>query len=329
MSVIRMIIADDRHYVSGEPHGSRAEWVYAACSRNPKSLEELDRLLPEFGSGEEKDLQSFYCWNGSLKLEPYDAGLIVIDLAKKWIYAQDSYFGAYRRGSYQPRDPEDRTIEYEFSKEWQFVAEPKWFRYLQSLGLQPYGGTHGPAYEKTDYEGFSEDDLEFDDDVEFDDDDEESTPSFAHEDWGEIYVSDDNYTRRIESMFDFNPQNAGEERDEQTLKHIARYDNDAHTAQKRIENAQREIASLKVELQAVENLRRRDSVPRWEIKRIKLQASIGKYDQGLSRWTEDYTETTAMAAELRNFLATDKGRQMLKMWEEKEKEGWGEMEIPY
>jgi hypothetical protein len=70
-------------------------------------------------------------------------------------------------------------------------------------------------------------------------------------------------------------------------------------------------------------------VPRWEIKRIKLQASIGKYDKGLARWTEDYSENAAMAAELRKFLVTGKGRQMLKMWEEKEKEGWGEMEIPF
>jgi hypothetical protein len=319
-----MIIADDQHYVSGEPHGSRAQWLYAACSRNPKSLEELDQLLPEFCGGEEKDLRSFYCWNSSIELEPYDAGLIVIDLAKKWIYAQDSYFGAYRRGSYRPRNLEDRTIEYEFSKEWQFVAEPKWFRYLESLALKPYGGTHGPVYEKTEYDGFSEDDLEFDDDVK-----ETAAPTYAGEDWGEIYVSDTEYTNRITSMVDFKPQNAEEERDAQTLEHVARYDNDANTAQKRIENAQKEIASLKIELQAVENLRKRDNVPRWEIKRIKLQAHIGKYDKGLARWNEDYTEATAMAAELRTLLVTDKGRQMLKTWEENEKRGWGDMDMPF
>ncbi len=323
MSVLKMIIADDQHYVSGELHGSRAMWVYAACSRNPKNLEELDALLPEFGADE--DLSShFGGWMDDLDLEPVDAGLIVVDLAKKWIYAQDTYFGAYRRGSYNPRDDDGETIEYEFSKDWQFVAEPKWFRYLESLGLKPYGDLKGPSYEITEYEGFSEDDLEFDDDEE-----ETAAPSYADEDWGEIYVSDTEYTNRITSMVDFNPQNAEEERDAQTLEHIARYDNDANTAQKRIENAQKEIASLKIELQAVENLRKRDTVPRWEIKRIKLQAHIGKYDKGLARWSEDYTEAAAMAAELRNLLATEKGRQMLKMWEEKEKEGWGDLEIPY
>lgn len=322
MSVLKMIIADDHHYVSGELHGRSAMLVYAACSRNPQNLEELDALLPEFG--EDEDLSSYFGgWMDDLDLEPVDAGLIVVDLAKKWIYAQDTYFGAYRRGSYNPRDDDDETIEYEFSKDWQFVAEPKWFRYLESLGLKPYDGLQGPSYEKTEYDGFSEDDLEFDDE------EEEATPSYAEEDWGEIYVSDTEYTNRITSMVDFNPQNAEEEHDAQTLEHIARYDNDANTAQKRIENAQKEIASLKIELQAAENLRKRNTVPRWEIKRIKLQAHIGKYDKGLSRWTEDYTEVTAMAAELRNLLATEKGRQMLKMWEEKERDGWGDLEMPY
>jgi hypothetical protein len=322
MSVLKMIIADDKYYVSGELHGSSAQLVYAACSRNPKSLEELDNLLPEFDADE--DLSShFVGWMDDLDLEPVDAGLIVVDLAKKWIYAQDTYFGAYRRGSYSPRDNDDETIEYEFSNDWQFVAEPKWFRYLESLGLQPYADLKGPAYEKFEYEGFSEDDLDFDDE------DEDAEPSYADEDWGEIYVSDSNYSNRIASLIDFKPQNAEEERDAQTLEHIARYDNEANTAQKRIENAQKQIASLKIELQAVENLRKRDSVPRWEIKRIKLQASIGKYDKGLARWTEDHTEAAAMAAELRTLLVTDKGKQMLKTWEKNEKEGWGDFELPF
>jgi hypothetical protein len=322
MSVLKMIIADDKCYVSGEPHGSQAHLVYAACARNPKSLEELDRLLPELGSKE--DLGSIFSgWMDDLELEPVDAGLIVVDLAKKWIYAQDTYFGAYRRGSYSPGDDDDHRIEYEFSKEWQFVAEPKWFRYLESLGLQPHGDLEGPRYEKFAYEGFSEDDLEFDDE------EDEDEISHANEEWGEIYVSDINYTNRIIAMVDFDPQNAEEGRDAQTLEHIARYDNEAYIAQKRIENAKKEIASLIIELQAVENLRKRDSVPRWEIKRIKLQAHIGKYDQGLARWTEDYSENAAMAAELRKFLATDKGRQMLKLWEEKDREGWGDVEMPF
>jgi len=323
MSVIRMIIADDQHYVSGEPHGSRAQWLYAACSRNPKSLEELDRLLPEFGGGEEKDLRSFYCWNGSIELEPYDAGLIIVDLAKKWIYAQDSYFGAHRRGSYQPRDLEDRTIEYEFSNEWQFVAEPKWFRYLENLGLKSYGKTPGPAYEKIESEVFFEDDFDFDEEP-------DEVSALSHETDEETYVSPSvDYMNRVASMVEFEPQNAEEQHDYYTLEHIARYDEEAATAQGRIDEARKEIASRKIELQAVENLRQHDAVPRWELKRIALQARIGRHDKNISRWEEEHTEAAAMAAELRHLLVTDKGREMLKKWEDEEKEGYADRELPF
>jgi len=323
MSVIRMIIADDRHYVSGEPHGSDAMRIYAACSRNPKSLEALDRLLPEFDCDE--DGRTFSSWNNGIELEPYDAGLIIVDLAKKWIYAQDSYFGAHRRGNYQPRDEADRTIEYEFSKEWQFVAEPKWFRYLESLGLKPYGGMNGPAYEKAEYKGFSEDDFEFD---------EEPETAPARDDGDYVYDEefssvDATHANRVGSLVDFKPENAAEERDYQTLEHIARYENLADTAELRIKKAQKEIASLKIELQAAENLRQRDSVPRWEIKRIALQARIGKHDKNISRWTEDHIEAAAMAAELRTLLMTDKAREILKKWEEEEKDDWHDMQLPF
>ncbi len=321
MSVLRMIIADDRHYVSGEPHGSDAMRIYAACSRNPKSLEELDRLLPEFDC--DNDWRAFSSWNDGIELEPFDAGLIIVDLAKKWIYAQDSYFGAHRRGSYQPRDEEDRTIEYEFSKEWQFVAEPKWFRYLESLGLKPYGGMEGPAYEKTEYEGFSEDDFEFDDEP-------DETPSTSYETADEVYVRPSvDYMNRVGSMIEFEPQNAEEQHDYYTLEHIARYDEDAATAQGRIEDAQKQIASLRIELQAVKNLRQRDGVPRWEIKRIALLARLGKHDKNISCWTEDYTEAAAMAAELRTLLLTDKAREILKKWEAEENQEWNDKQLPF
>jgi hypothetical protein len=311
MSVLKIIIADDRHYVSGEPHGSRAEWVYAACSRNPKSLEELERLLPEFGA--DRDLRAFFggCV-ANLDLEPVDAGLIVVDLAKKWIYARDSYFGAHRSGRYQPGHDDDRTIEYRFSNEWQFVAEPKWFRYLKSLGLKPYGDFRGPSYDKMEYDGFSVDDLEREEETEF------APSQHDEEEWNESGFDVD-HINRITSLVDFHPVNAEEERDAITLEHIADYDNEAATAQCRIEKAQKAITSFKVELQAAENLWDRTGEPRWRIKRVKFQAEIERQEKRIFEWTEKHLEAAAMAAELRNLLATDKARAFLKMWEGEER----------
>lgn len=322
MSVVRMIIADDQHYVSGEPHGSDAMRIYAACSRHPQNLAELERLLPEFDYDTER--RAFSYWNDGIELEPFDAGLIIVDLAKKWIYAQDSYFGAHRRGNYQPREEKGRTIEYEFSKEWQFVAEPKWFRYLESLGLKPYGDARGPAYEKTEYAGFTNDDFALDDE------EPETALERSADEFEDHYAGPSvTYLNRTGSLVEFEPQNADEQRDYYTLEHIAGYDEKVAIAQHHLTEARQKIASLSIELQAVENLRKRDMVPRWEIKHIALQARLDKHDQNISRWTEDHTEAAAMAAELRNLLVTEKGRQMLKMWEEKEQEAWVDMEIPF
>jgi hypothetical protein len=311
MSVLKMIVVDDKHYVSGEPHGSRAEWVYAACSRNPQSLAELDKLMPEFGRDENLRPVFGGCTAG-LNLEPVDAGLIIVDLAKKWIYARDSYFGAHRRGSYSPRDDDDLLVEYEFDKEWQFVAEPKWFRYLHSLGLQPYGDLKGPRYEKAEYDGFSADDLEFEEQTEF------APSQHDEEDWYDSGCDVD-HINRITSLVDFHPVNADEERDATTLEHIADYDNQAATAQCRIEKAQKAIASFKIELQAAENLWNRTGEPCWRITRIKFQAEIGRQEKHIFAWTEKHLQAAAMAAELRHLLVTGKAKAFLKMWEDEEK----------
>jgi len=315
MSVLKMIVADDQYYLSGEPHGSCAEWVYAACSRNPKSLEELDRLLPEFGA--DADLRRLLSY-GSLELEPVDAGLIIVDLAKKWIYAEDSYFDAHRTGRYTTRDDE-REIEYRFSDEWQFVSEPKWFRYLHDLNLKSYGNLHGPANAGADDGEFFSDDFEFED---------EPAPA-VDDDYRNDSYSDVTYTNRVCGLIYFEPQNADETRDYQTLEHIASYDNDAAAALHGIEREKEKIASLKIELQAAENLLKRTGEPRWEIKCSALQAHLGKHEKDISRLTGEHSEAAAMAAELRNLLATDKGREWLKDWEEDEEEDAEDMELPY
>jgi hypothetical protein len=314
MSVLKMIVADDQHYLSGEPHGSCAEWVYAACSRNPKSLEELERLLPEFGA--DTNLRSLFGY-GSLELEPFDAGLIIVDLAKKWIYAEDSYFGAHRTGSYTTRDDE-RKIAYRFSDEWQFVSEPKWFRYLHDLSLKSYFNRHEPEDAGADDGEFSSDDFEFE---------EEPAPAFD-DDYRSDSYSDVKFTNRICGMIYFEPQNAEETRDYQALEHIASYDNDAAAALHGIEREKEKIASLKIELQAAENLWKRTGEPRWEIKCSALQAGLGKHEKTISRLTDEHSEAAAMAAELRNLLATDKGRGWLKDWEEEEEDS-DDMDLPY
>jgi len=321
MSVLKMIVADDRQYVAGELHGSCAQWVYAACSRNPKTLDELDKLLPEFGA--DSSLRELFLNTESLALEPIDAGLIIVDLAKKWIFAEDSYFGAYRRGRYEPKDDE-QAITYEFSQDWQFVAAAKWFRYLQANNLKRWGRAESDSFEPAD------DVDDFDDEASWSDFAFETLEKHEHsrrhpynieqdedDEWDEELARiDTKFTNRSCSLIELKPENPAEERDLRTLELILKYDEKAAKAKCRIEKAQGEIASLTIELQAAESLWKRKAVPDLGLKRIALQAHLDRHDEHISHWTEEQSEAEAMATELRTFVVTDRFRARLKVWDE-------------
>lgn len=317
MSVLRMIIADDRHYLCCELHGSCAEWVYAACSGNPKTLDELDKLLPEFGA--DANLRELCMNHADFEFEPIDAGLIIVDLAKKWIFAEDSYFGAHRRGSYQTRGAaQEETIVYEFSKDWQFVAEARWFQYLHSCNLKPFGNLDSdsvPEYEingELDWESMITKAVT-----------ETQLPDRENEDEGDEYIRDEElsnidieYTNRWCSLIYFEPENEAEQQELKVLEHFLRYDQQAAVAQHRIKKAHEKIFSLRIELQAVENLWKRTNEPRWGLKRIHFQARIGQQEKRISRLAEEHSNAATMATELRTFLTLKKYCDVLQAWEE-------------
>lgn len=328
MSVLKLIIADDKNFICTELHGSRAEWVYAACSRNPQTLEELDKLLPEFGADE--NLRRLCINQESFDFKPIDAGLIIVDLAKKWIYAQDSYFGAHRRGRYNPRDEEERTIEYEFSKEWQFVAEAKWFSYLHGCNLARFGqkenDAHEPVLPRTiDLDRLGEmmerEAFERRFFAETDEEESDESPRYAeeedHEPWDEQLSSIRAVaTNRHMCVWEIKPEGEAEKRDYIALEHIIDYEEQAEHARRRIELAQEQILKFKVELQAVENLWQRKSEPRWGLQRIRCRAHIGKQEEHISKFEEKFDAASAIAAELRKLVVTKKYRDVLANWQE-------------
>lgn len=319
MSVVKMIVADDRYYVSGEPHGSRAERIYAACSKNPKTLEELNKLLPEFEADEDLNLE--FAWNDGLDLQPVDAGLIVIDLAKKWIFAEDTYFGAHRTGSYSTDFPDDsKIIRYAFSDEWQFVSEAKWFNYLHSCDLKPFCDQIASGFENEINEVETTRALKRDTaientliELEEDEFDEKETLDDERDDSpGEIFVK---YSNRLMILIDAEPDDDEEKQEYRILEHILKYDQWAEEAQNGIENAREKIACLQIELQAVENLWKRTDEPRWALKRIRFQALIKQQEKRISRLSDVQHENAAMASELRSLVKTEKYRSVMEEWQ--------------
>lgn len=329
MSVLKLILADDRNFICTELHGSSAEWVYAACSRNPKTLDELGALLPEFGG--DRSLRELCFNHADFDFEPIDAGLIIVDLAKKWIYAQDSYFGAHRRGRYNPRHDEERTIEYEFSKEWQFVAEAKWFSYLRGCNLVPYrDNREESAYARVSPRAIDLDRLSemmekesfarryfAETDEEESEESQRYTEEIDDEPWDEELSSIRAIaTNRAMALYEIKPENEAEKRDHVAVEHIIHYEEEATHAQRRIALAQEEILKFKVELQAAENLWGRKPEPRWGLQRIRCQAHVGKQEQRISTFEEKHETASAMALELRRLVTTKKYQDALARWEE-------------
>lgn len=328
MSVLKLILADDKNFICTELHGSRAQWVYAACSRNPQTLEELDKLLPEFGADE--SLRELCFNHADFDFEPIDAGLVIVDLAKKWIYANDSYFGAHRRGSYSPSHDEKRTIEYEFSKEWQFVAEAKWFSYLHGCNLSRYDrnetDARKPALPRTiDLDSLGEmmekEALQRRFLVEADDEESNERPRYAEaeddEPWDEqLSTIRSVATNRHMALFEIKSENEAEKRDHVALSHVVNYEEEAIHARRRVELAQEQILKFKVELEAVESLWQRKQEPRWGLQRIRCQAHIGKQEQHISKFEEKYDAASAMAEELRKLVTTQKYRDVLASWKD-------------
>ena len=255
--------------------------------------------------------------------------MIIIDLAKKWIFAENTYFSASRRGSYSPIGLGAQKFAYEFSEKWHFVAEAKWFNYLFSCDLQPFfkrgmndtgvigaGAISQPV--SLGESGGGEPERHWEDQLEaleaMPEDIEEEEEMWDDERAG-IEVE---YINRVTMLIYFEPQNAAEERDLQTLEHIIRYEQKAAVCEHQIQQARQEISALQIELQAAENLRNRTAEPRWERKCIHFQTLIGQQEKHIANLMCKQDEAAAMAAELRTLGSSEKYQETLKSWQDED-----------
>ena len=311
MSVLKMILADDEYFLSGTLHGSDAQLVYATCACTPSTLKELDHLLQK--TNKDKNLKQLFNFTEGLELEPVDAGLIIIDLAKKWIYAQDTYFGSHRSSHYQSPESTEFSITYQFSDDWQFVFEAKWFRYLLSSEVKPFFKFYDDSKSR-EQAVMDNSKIGSNSDSEFFESDKNDLWT---EELSSLHVV---YANKRCSLVDLKPADEMEKRDLYIVELIIDYDERAEIAEYRIEVSQDKIAALSIELQAVENLWRRNNGHRWEHKKKALQACVEQERKIIFRYQEIKSEAEQMSMELRNLLGTEKFRALVKSWQD-EKEG--------
>ncbi len=125
MSEVRLVVRDASRDISGNCHGSLADRVVAALSAEPETIEELDRAIERFHFRD--DDKSFLAWFSSgIRDEPYDAGLVVIDLAVRLLAYESTYSSFGHDGSVAYHDGRCATqldVRYHLPDDWVVLDE--------------------------------------------------------------------------------------------------------------------------------------------------------------------------------------------------------------
>ncbi len=127
MSEVKLVIRDANEDRSGTVYGSVADWFIAALSADPVSITELDAAVDRFAleSPVRGHLPHFlHC----LDAEPWDAGLVVIDLAARLVVIDSSYSspgskGTITRHNVQAVEGGSISLRYRLADEWMFLND--------------------------------------------------------------------------------------------------------------------------------------------------------------------------------------------------------------
>lgn len=134
MSMLRLVVRDATRDLSGYCHGSDADRLVAALAAEPETIEELETALARFMHREHGLLARFDC---HIDDEPYDAGVVVIDLAARLVAYKSTWSSLSHSGTVTYHDgkcttdveisfhvPEDWIFNREMNC-WEFIAESR------------------------------------------------------------------------------------------------------------------------------------------------------------------------------------------------------------
>lgn len=123
MSEIRINILDKDRGVCGEVHGSTGDAIMAALSAEPETIDELSFAFLRYREpGDE--YSPFNHFLTHTNFEPYDAGIVVIDLAGRTIGYESTYSYPEREGAIRLRidnSDEDLSVRFRLPEDWMFV----------------------------------------------------------------------------------------------------------------------------------------------------------------------------------------------------------------
>jgi len=123
MSELRLNILDAGGAICGTVHSSVADAAVAALSAEPETIEELQDAMARFIKPV-NDCQPFAVFDAGTNDEPWDAGIIFIDLAARIVAAESSYSMPSAEGQVRYHDGVQATdvwLPYRAPDDWLFV----------------------------------------------------------------------------------------------------------------------------------------------------------------------------------------------------------------
>jgi hypothetical protein len=123
MSYIRLNISDQTQTLNGEVHGGVGDALVAALSAEPETIDELALALARFVHPQ-NDESPFHQLAEGQRLEPFDAGILIIDLAARIVAVESTYSQPSPCGQIAYHDGTQLTdipLLYRLPDDWLFV----------------------------------------------------------------------------------------------------------------------------------------------------------------------------------------------------------------
>ncbi|MDP1797602.1 MAG: hypothetical protein Q8K78_08980 [Planctomycetaceae bacterium] len=125
MSEVRLVVREAGHDWSGTLHGSSADRAIAALSTDPVTLAELEAACARFEQPRPNH-RLFSNLSAGLCDEPYDAGLVVIDLVARLVVVDSTYSSPGSSGEVDYHDGQcatDTWLRYHLADDWLFTSD--------------------------------------------------------------------------------------------------------------------------------------------------------------------------------------------------------------
>ncbi len=125
MSEIKLNLIDKLQVLHGNTHGSIGDAIVAALSAEPESIAELEAAMARYAKPSSSQSRFAFFQTGKVIDEvPWDAGIVVIDLAARIVAIESTYSQPGREGEVQFHDgtqSTDISVLYRVPDDWLFT----------------------------------------------------------------------------------------------------------------------------------------------------------------------------------------------------------------